>query len=247
MIIVRPQDTLHKAHLLRLLTEIVDDSTLSHSLRFKGGTCASMMGILDRFSVDLDFDLISHADEQLLRKQLHNIFSRMDITVKDESKLALEFFIRYQSRPEERNTIKIDALNIVYKSATYAPVYLPEINRTVVCQTIDTIVANKLAAPLDRYEKNKRIAGRDIYDIHHFLLHGLPYNKALIQERIQSTCKSFFQKLISFIEKYITETVINEDLNTLLPPAEFQRLRKILKSETLLFLTQEMQRLSHEE
>jgi predicted nucleotidyltransferase component of viral defense system len=245
MIMVRPQDTLHKAHLLRLLTEIVDDSTLSHSLRFKGGTCAAMIGILDRFSVDLDFDLVPQIEKHLLRKLFHDIFSRMNLSIKDESKLELEFFVKYNSKPQERNTIKIDALNIHFNSSRYAPIYLSEINRTVVCQTIDTIVANKLVAPLDRFEKNKTIAGRDIYDIHHFLLHGLPYNKPLIRERTHLDCKAFFQKLIAFIEKYITETVINEDLNALLPPAEFQRLRKILKTETLLFLAQEMQRLSH--
>ena len=47
MITLRPQDTVHKAHLLRVLTEIVDNQILSSSLYFKGGTCASMIGILD--------------------------------------------------------------------------------------------------------------------------------------------------------------------------------------------------------
>ena len=42
MITLRPQDTVHKAHLLRVLTEIVDNQILSSSLYFKGGTCASM-------------------------------------------------------------------------------------------------------------------------------------------------------------------------------------------------------------
>ena len=64
MITLRPQDTVHKAHLLRVLTEIVDNQILSSSLYFKGGTCASMIGILDRFSVDLDFDLKAKSDEK---------------------------------------------------------------------------------------------------------------------------------------------------------------------------------------
>ncbi|HIP71371.1 MAG TPA: hypothetical protein EYH05_08260, partial [Anaerolineae bacterium] len=47
----------HRIQLTRLLTEILDDPYLAASLYFKGGTCAAMLGYLDRFSVDLDFDL----------------------------------------------------------------------------------------------------------------------------------------------------------------------------------------------
>ena len=57
MILLRPQDTIHKVQLTRLLTEILDNSILSQNLYFKGGTCAAILGYLDRFSVDLDFDL----------------------------------------------------------------------------------------------------------------------------------------------------------------------------------------------
>lgn len=246
MIMLRPQDTLHKSYLLRLLTETVDDTVLSASLRFKGGTCAAMMGILDRFSVDLDFDLTPNVDEHILRKRFHNVFSHLDLVVDNESKNALEFFVKYKNAPGQRNSIKIDALNFRYNTAIYAPQYLPEINRTVICQTVDTIVANKLVAPIDRYERNKTIAGRDIYDIHHFFLQGLPYNKALIIERSKKDCIMFFQTLIDFFDRHITDIVINEDLNTLLPPIHFQRIRKILKQETLQFLSLECERLAHE-
>ena len=62
MILLRPQDTIHKVQLTRLLTEILDNPTLSQNLYFKGGTCAAMLGYLDRFSVDLDFDLMAIKD-----------------------------------------------------------------------------------------------------------------------------------------------------------------------------------------
>lgn len=246
MILLRPQDTLHKSQLLRLLSELIDDTQLSAALRFKGGTCAAMMGILDRFSVDLDFDLTPEADENSLRKRFKKIFSHLDFIVDNESTNALEFFVKYKNTPGQRNTIKIDALNFSYKTAAYAPQYLPEINRTVVCQTVDTIVANKLVAPLDRFARNKTVAGRDIYDIHHFFLQGLPYKQALVSERTNSDCLTFLGHLIGFIDHYVTEKVINEDLNTLLPPSHFQRIRKILKHETLRLLELERTRLTQE-
>ena len=78
MITNRQQDIVHKVHLLRVLTEIIDNPILSQSLYFKGGTCASMMNILDRFSVDLDFDISPKSDEKILRDEFHKIFRKLD-------------------------------------------------------------------------------------------------------------------------------------------------------------------------
>ena len=57
MIIPKPEDALHQSWLVRLLVELADDAVLNQILIFKGGTCAAMLDRLDRFSVDLDFDL----------------------------------------------------------------------------------------------------------------------------------------------------------------------------------------------
>lgn len=65
MLDLRPEDIINKSYLHRLLAEIVDQPTLGQSLAFKGGTCAAMLGYLDRFSVDLDFDVVRNADERL--------------------------------------------------------------------------------------------------------------------------------------------------------------------------------------
>jgi len=56
MLLPDKKDALHKAWLLRTLEAVADDVFLSQTLYFKGGTCASLLGWLPRFSVDLDFD-----------------------------------------------------------------------------------------------------------------------------------------------------------------------------------------------
>jgi predicted nucleotidyltransferase component of viral defense system len=61
MLDLRPEDILHKSYLNRLLMETIDRPVLAHNLAFKGGSCASMLGFLDRFSVDLDFDILKDA------------------------------------------------------------------------------------------------------------------------------------------------------------------------------------------
>ncbi len=102
------------------------------------------------------------------------------------------------------------------------------------CQTIETMFANKLVAVMDRYKRYDSIAGRDIYDIHHFLIHGYDYHEAVIEERTGEQRKCIPGRLIDFIKEHVNQRIINEDLNTLLPPEFFQRIRKILIPETLM-------------
>ncbi|MDD4383188.1 MAG: nucleotidyl transferase AbiEii/AbiGii toxin family protein [Candidatus Shapirobacteria bacterium] len=243
MITLRPTDAIHKAYLLRTLTEIVDNPILSTSLYFKGGTCASMMGILDRFSVDLDFDLKVGADEKELRNEFHKIFKKLGFSLDQESKNALEFFLKYQNSPNQRNTLKIDALNFIVKSNVYTPVFLPEINRTVNCQNQESIFANKMVAVKDRWDRKKSIAGRDIYDIHYFFLKNLKYSEQIIIERTSLQVKEYLIYLRNFINEKVNQTLIDQDLNTLLPVENFNKIRKTLKEETLMFLDNEIARL----
>jgi len=110
------------------------------------------------------------------------------------------------------------------------------------CQTIETMFANKLVAVTDRYTQHKTIAGRDIYDIHHFFVQGYAYRAEVILERTGLEPKAFFGKLVDFIKGHVTQTIINEDLNSLLPYRQFQQVRKILVPETLALLAREMNR-----
>ena len=59
--------------------------------------------------------------------------------------------------------------------------------------------AHKLVALIDRYEKNGTIAGRDMYDIHHFFQKGYSYSHEIIQERRKSDVSIFLKQLI-FLE-----------------------------------------------
>ena len=228
---------IHKAWLIRVLTEIADDPEMSSNLRFKGGTCAAMLGFLDRFSVDLDFDVAANANEKILRQKFHTIFKKFDLEIKQESKKALEFWVKYEAPANSRNTIKIDALNWQVKANKYAPQYLSEIDRFMTCQTIETMFANKLVAVWDRWRKSKSIAARDIYDIHHFYLQNFTYLPDIIEERTQMSVKKYLVWLSDFIREHITEKLIDEDLNTLVSPEQFKKIRKTLKQETLNLLS----------
>ena len=51
--------SIHKNIQLQILKEIYTDTTIAPLLGFKGGTAALMFHDLNRFSVDLDFDLLA--------------------------------------------------------------------------------------------------------------------------------------------------------------------------------------------
>ncbi|MBU4580315.1 nucleotidyl transferase AbiEii/AbiGii toxin family protein [Patescibacteria group bacterium] len=241
MILPNSRDTIHKAWLYRLLSAIYDNKTLASSLYFKGGTCAAMLGFLDRFSVDLDFDYTGEKEKiKMLKKELENIFSELGLEIKDQSQKVPQYFLKYQAKINLRNTIKIDITFPAPKANTYQAFKLDDIDRTIVCQTAETMFANKLVALIDRWERKKAIAGRDLYDIHYFFMQGLGYNeKVIIERRKNSDLAYFFRTLINFIDKKINETIIDQDLNFLLSPDKFKKIRKMLKKETMMFLKDE--------
>lgn len=246
MSFLRIEDIRHKSYLNRLLVEIIDNQYLSQHLAFKGGTCALMLGFLDRFSVDLDFDLFEKDLIPLLRNEFHKIFNLLGLTVTKENPEILFFQVRYnQENAHERNLIKISAHDLPVKANEYTVSYFKEIDRLMKTQTMETMFANKLVALTDRYKKHKTVAGRDIYDIHHFFLQGYGYTANVIKERTQLSQKAYFVELVEFMKKHVTQTIINEDLNTLLPPDKFQQIRKILIPETLHFLQDEVQHAMH--
>lgn len=244
MILPSREDAIHQAWILRLLSEILDDAYLSQNLYFKGGTAAQFLGFLDRFSVDLDFDLKNKAKRKKIDKLLRAVFKKIKLEVVKKSRGSLFYVLRYEAEKGTRNSLKLSTVDRELKSNIYHPSYLPVLDRFAICQTKETMFANKLVAVMDRYKKYKTIAGRDIYDVHHFFLRGFGYNQAVISERTGKKPIVYFAKLVDFIRKKITDTIISQDLSYLLPYDKFKKISKVLKKETLLFLSTEIKRLS---
>lgn len=55
----------HKRRMLKILADISANPKLAINLGFKGGTCCYFIHGLDRFSVDLDFDLLNIAKKEI--------------------------------------------------------------------------------------------------------------------------------------------------------------------------------------
>ena len=106
MILPNKSDAIHKAWLYRVLGEIADSGYLSDVLYFKGGTCASMLGWLDRFSVDLDFDLLDGTRADHVRTRLEEIIKGYG-TIREahKKKNTIFFMVAYD---ETSKNIKVE-------------------------------------------------------------------------------------------------------------------------------------------
>jgi len=202
-----------------------------------------MQGFLDRFSIDLDFDFVGEKNQiPKVKKSLENIFIDLGLEIKGQSKKALQYFLKYPAKIPERNIVKIDTFFPPLAGNKYEAARLPDIDRIVYSQTIETMFANKLIALIDRFKKGNAIAARDLYDIHHFFLQGYDYDKNIIKKYADKSASDFIIELYDFVDKKISQKMIDQDLNFLIAPEKFQKIRKILMSETLLFLRDEAMR-----
>ena len=74
-------------------------------------------------------------------------------------------------------------------------------------------------------------------------MNGFDYDGEVIKERTGMRTKEFLLKLADFIDKKVTEKIISEDLNPLLPNDKFAAMRSILKRETVMLIKDEIKRL----
>src|SRR5213595_3339291 len=67
---------MHKNMLLRILKNIYTEATLGPILGFKGGTAAYLFYDLNRFSVDLDFDLLDLSQKEYVFERIKTVLEQ---------------------------------------------------------------------------------------------------------------------------------------------------------------------------
>lgn len=224
MLIPQPKDAFHKRQLISLLRGILSDPQLSNSLYFKGGSYAALMGYLNRFSVDLDFDIMTNDQQAIeqIKTRLHGLFGNLNLKVADQSQHYLQFFLKYKSSPRTRNTLKLEVSDRVSPENEYETVTLKELGIVCRAQTLSTMVANKMVATLSRYEQKGKPAGRDFFDIREFLLAGYPVNQKVVKERTGMPYIEYVERILEFVQHKLKSNDLYMDLNSLLPPYNFK-------------------------
>jgi len=109
----------HKNILLRILKDIYTDAEIAPFLGFKGGTAAYLFYNLNRFSVDLDFDLLDANKEALIFEKLKNILAQYG-TLKEARKkrYSLFYLLSYENKLQNAYNIKVE-INLRSFGSTY--------------------------------------------------------------------------------------------------------------------------------
>lgn len=172
----------HRKIMYDILQDIFN-SKLWKYLAFKGWTACYFFYNLDRFSTDLDFDLL---------KNYENIDNDLIKILKKYWKIkAWKFNIKLSYWEKDIN-IKIDINRNIWKNNFY------EINNfywtDILTQDKKTIFSNKLVALTERN------TNRDIYDVYFLFKNNFEINEDLIFERTWWNKKELFLKIIKKLE-----------------------------------------------
>ena len=98
--------SVHKTILFQILKDVYSDTTIAPFLGFKGGTAALMFYDLDRFSVDLDFDLLDEGKEDYVFENVTAIIKKYG-TLKESYKKRFNLFCLL-SYEDKAHNIKIE-------------------------------------------------------------------------------------------------------------------------------------------
>jgi len=216
----------HRTVLLQILKAIYSDATLGPILGFKGGTAALLFYGLDRFSVDLDFDLLDNSKETYVYEQLEKILPEFGVIREKYKKYHTLFFLLSYS--EKAHNVKIE-ISRRQSDARYSLQNYLGISMLV--QERDDMVANKLIAMIER----KNPAHRDIYDVRFFLKNHWDINKQIVEKRSGLSFKDYLKKAIDYLEK-LDNTFILHGLGELLDAKQKAWVKAHLKEETIFLL-----------
>ena len=218
--------SIHKNIQLQILKEIYTDTTIAPHLGFKGGTAALMFYDLNRYSVDLDFDLLDESKEKdVFEKILKIAQSYGEIR---ESRIKYFNLIIILSYDPKAQNIKVEVNRRKFGSQ-YELKTLLGISMLVMVK--EDMFSNKLMAMYERVGKTSR----DIYDAWFFLKNNWPVNKEIIKQRSGMSFKELLQKCAEQLEKMENRNIL-VGLGESLTEPQKDWVRAKLRTETIFLL-----------
>lgn len=223
----------HQLIMGRVLRHIYSDTTIASILGFKGGTCAYFFYGLNRFSVDLDFDLLQPQDkllQQLIFERLHIILEQYGEIKDDWIKRYTIFFLL--SYGDADHNIKLE-VNIRLGVPTIKTHYeLREyLGISMLVAKKDYLFASKLAALTQR----SQTAMRDIYDVWYFAHDNWDINTAALKAMTSQPISDYLSTCIKTIEA-VQNNEILQGLGELISEQDKIWVKKSLRQETIFLL-----------
>ncbi len=218
--------TTHKTILFQILKDIYSDTSISPLLGFKGGTAALMFYGLDRFSVDLDFDLLDETREDQVFERITSIL-RKHGTLKESYKKRFNLFALL-SYEDKAHNIKVEINRRQFGSHFEIKTYL---GVSMLVMVPEDMFAHKLMAMHERIGKTSR----DIYDVWFFLQHRFHINKEIVEQRSKMTFDKLLQECISQLEKMSNRHIL-DGVGELLTASQKDWAKAKLREDTISLL-----------
>lgn len=216
----------HKNILFQILKDIYSDTTIAPSLGFKGGTAAFMFYELNRFSVDLDFDLLDEDKEDYVFDRVEQIVRKYgSIKEMKQKRFSLLFVLSYEDKARK---IKIEINRRSFGSEYELKTYL---GISMLIMVREDMFVHKLMAMRERIGKTSR----DIYDVWFFLEKRWPINTEIVKHRSQIPFKELVEKCIAQLEKVKNRNIL-DGLGDLLTESQKDWARAELRTETIFLL-----------
>ncbi|PJA86609.1 MAG: hypothetical protein CO141_03805 [Candidatus Moranbacteria bacterium CG_4_9_14_3_um_filter_42_9] len=212
----------HRKILFEIIKEIYD-SPIAAWLGFKGGTMLYFFYGLDRFSVDLDFDLLNAERTPEVFAEVKNILKKYG-TIEDamNKNFTLLFELRYETGQQ---SVKIEINKRITKTNSYETrnFYGTEVKVLLIADSF----AHKLIAAMNR----KAVANRDFYDIWFLFKRGFIPNEKVIQEISGKNSREYCADLAIFIEKNFSKSNPLAGLGELVDEKQKSWIKEFLKRE----------------
>ncbi len=216
----------HKNILLQILKDIYSDTSIATYLGFKGGTAALLFYDLNRYSVDLDFDLLDESKEAEVFEKINKIAKSYGTII--DSRIKHFNLLTIISYAQGAQKIKVEVNRRSFGSQ-YELRTLLGISMLVMIQ--DDMFAHKLMAMHERIGKTSR----DVYDVWFFLENHWPINKEIVEQRSGKTFTEVLQLTAEQLEKIDNKHIL-DGLGDFLTEPQKDWARAKLKSETIFLL-----------
>ncbi|MCZ2127966.1 MAG: nucleotidyl transferase AbiEii/AbiGii toxin family protein [Anaerolineales bacterium] len=218
--------SVHKTILFQILKDIYSDTSISPFLGFKGGTAALMFYGLDRFSVDLDFDLLNESKEDVVFERILKIVQKYGIVRESyRKKYNLFYLLSYE---DKSHNIKVEINRRQFGSNYEIKTYL---GVSVLVMTKEDMFAHKLVAMYERAGKTSR----DIYDVWFFLNNRFPINKGIVERRAETSFDNFIDLCINQLAEMSNRHILR-GVGELLTENQKNWARANLREETIALL-----------
>ena len=196
---------------------------------FKGGTAAYLFYDLDRFSVDLDFDLLEESKEDFVFEEIRKVLEKYGaVKEADKKRFNLFYMLSYNDKAPDAQNVKVEINRRNFGSKYNVEAYLGIPMKVMVK---DDMAAHKLVAMYERFSK----ANRDIFDVWFFLEHNWPINKQIVETRTAMSFKDFLHTCIALLEK-IDDKNILAGMGEILDEKQKDWAKANLRTETIFLI-----------